>query len=658
MEYKLEQSLLGHQKGVRCITHVTDPIDTSVKFASGGEMGEVIVWKITDISFEPFIQFEPHINTVMCITSAFDKFTNSTVVYSGGRDTVIVKSSIHGNTLLKYTGHIGPVCSISLVAEKGLLLSGSWDGTAIIWNLESTAVKYKIDGFQYGVYPSFCLTNGYVYLGSQNGHITVWNGIERVDIDNTLHKDAVRTVRIYNQTILTSSNDTTVKTFNLKFSEKKEFCGHTSFVYDAHITSDGASVISASEDFTVIVWDIQSGKSVQVIPHPSTVWQTSSFGNRLVTACQDGRVRIYNKDPEFTPDPALTSFDTNVDDISTVTNTAASSNNTYYAGDSQFPAGNYDYIFKVEQNGKYYSLPYNRGDDPRSVAEKFCKNTMISINNVGTITDFIIKNVPHARIETPIISVPLPINFPNVSKDKLLDKITEFNKLVSGEIKLTLIELDSIKQCLYEDKTLDTYILSKLYLWPKQQLLPILDLLRILPLKLDFNITVDYVKLLIQVIESCESEIFVSLALKTIANSLYLTVSKMKMENYMPQICNILLETAKNATLRIQQPLSVIALNYSHILISRRHSEQRRHLLKLIVECLRTCKSHIDNWGLSVSNRFIMALYKLQLVEPKILSGSNDVGELLLNISKLQPQSSLPNDVKEALAAVTSSIYN
>lgn len=45
----------------------------------------------------------------------------------------------------------------------------------------------------------------------------------------------------------------------------------------------------------------------------------------------------------------------------------------FYEGDKWFPAGEYDYVFEVEdESGFPKKLPFNEDDNPLVVAEKYC----------------------------------------------------------------------------------------------------------------------------------------------------------------------------------------------------------------------------------------------------------------------------------------------
>lgn len=55
-----------------------------------------------------------------------------------------------GNPVGVLDGHQGMVCSLSSKNSK-YLVSGSWDATAIIWDLETQSIKHRLEGHKYGV---------------------------------------------------------------------------------------------------------------------------------------------------------------------------------------------------------------------------------------------------------------------------------------------------------------------------------------------------------------------------------------------------------------------------------------------------------------------------------------------------------------------------
>jgi len=53
--------------------------------------------------------------------------------YSAGKDNMIYRIDLEGNPILQFQGHENVVNSLSQ-ANAGELVSGSWDGNAIIWD--------------------------------------------------------------------------------------------------------------------------------------------------------------------------------------------------------------------------------------------------------------------------------------------------------------------------------------------------------------------------------------------------------------------------------------------------------------------------------------------------------------------------------------------
>lgn len=68
----------------------------------------------------------------------------------------------------------------------------------------------------------------------------------------------------------------------------------------------------------------------------------------------------------------------------------------YYEGDKFFPKGEYDYIFNVEDDyGQNKLLPFNEGDNPMEVADKYCAREGISKRHSEPIRVFLKKNTKY-----------------------------------------------------------------------------------------------------------------------------------------------------------------------------------------------------------------------------------------------------------------------
>ena len=78
-----------------------------------------------------------------------------------------------GNPLSNYIGHSQTVNSISQY-DRDNFISGSWDATARVWDLESGKCKYVLKDHSHAV-ATCALENSRYITGSQDKKIKFWN---------------------------------------------------------------------------------------------------------------------------------------------------------------------------------------------------------------------------------------------------------------------------------------------------------------------------------------------------------------------------------------------------------------------------------------------------------------------------------------------------
>ena len=77
-----------------------------------------------------------------------------------------------GNPHLIFEGHEGAVNSLSQAVPEELV-SGSWEGTARIWDTATGKVKHVLEGHSHAV-SVLTLPNGINITGSQDATIRIW----------------------------------------------------------------------------------------------------------------------------------------------------------------------------------------------------------------------------------------------------------------------------------------------------------------------------------------------------------------------------------------------------------------------------------------------------------------------------------------------------
>lgn len=177
---------------------------------------------------------------------------SGTGFFSAGKDKRIVHIDIEGNPTLEYTGHEGAVNSLSQSLAHELV-SGSWDGTAKIWDVETGQCKQTLEGHSHAV-SVLSLPNGITITGSQDKKIRLWyNGKMEKEIMG--HDDIVRGFIEVPQLngFASISNDEVVKLWSMDGSHMMDFKGHGGFIFAVDCLESG-EIVSAGDDCTVKLW--------------------------------------------------------------------------------------------------------------------------------------------------------------------------------------------------------------------------------------------------------------------------------------------------------------------------------------------------------------------------------------------------------------------
>lgn len=169
--YKLVNVLHAHDGPVRCIAFGTDG-----KFVTGCQSDSPCVrsWLIKNNSVEELNAPLYHDHWVTAVTllspDSSRTFNPEGCVITGCMDSKIRIFNYNGVLLNTLNGHTKGIISFSWT-NSGLLLSGSWDGTALVWDLVSGSVVQRLQPHENGVH----------VLGLSNSTIATTSTGESVD---------------------------------------------------------------------------------------------------------------------------------------------------------------------------------------------------------------------------------------------------------------------------------------------------------------------------------------------------------------------------------------------------------------------------------------------------------------------------------------------
>jgi guanine nucleotide-binding protein subunit beta-2-like 1 protein len=300
-----------------------------------------------------------HSGWVTAIATPLDP--NSDVILSSSRDkTTIIweltrEEGDYGFARRALKGHDHYVQDVVISSDGQFCLTGSWDGSLRLWDLNTGATTRRFVGHSKDVLSvAFSADNRQIVSASRDKTIKLWNtlGECKFTIEKPEgHTDWVSCVRfspVPNQpTIVSAGWDKIVKVWDLTNCKLKfSLVGHTGYLNTVTVSPDGSLCASGGKDGVAMLWDLTEGKrlysldagdiihaltfspnrywlcaatqscikiwdletksivdevrpelapvSKKAVPHYCTCLQWSSDGSTLYAGYTDGQIRVYS----------------------------------------------------------------------------------------------------------------------------------------------------------------------------------------------------------------------------------------------------------------------------------------------------------------------------------------------------------------------------
>jgi phospholipase A-2-activating protein len=368
--------------------------------------------------------------------------------FSSGKDGMVYRIDLQGNPVMELQAHDAAVNCVLHQSEHELV-TGSWDGTAKVWDLRTNEVAYTLEGHAYAT-SAIGFENGVVVTGSQDKALRFWlHGKLEKTVENA-HADIIRDfASLPGIGFASCSNDYKIKTWTIDAKALDTLSGHTSFIFGLTSIPATNELISASEDKTVRVW--LGTECTQIINFPGTIWAVcvNHLGD-LVTGCEDYVLRTFTRDlSRIAPEEEMDVFSKQVlaaesgsqidiDKLPSIADMAkyqgkkdgdvrifkngtnpelykwvlasrdwekvgdvqmgggdiqANANTKMYEGDRVFPAMEYDHVFDVDLGDNIMrKLPFNNGGNAHDSADRFVSREGLSKAMNQQIVDFLKTN--------------------------------------------------------------------------------------------------------------------------------------------------------------------------------------------------------------------------------------------------------------------------
>ncbi|KAL2634786.1 hypothetical protein R1flu_006265 [Riccia fluitans] len=213
-----------------------------------------------------------HSNWVTAIACPLD---NPDLILSASRDKSIIVWTLtreegnYGFAKRRLTGHGGFVQDVVISSDGQFALSGSWDGTLRLWDLNTGTTTRRFVGHTKDVLSvAFSVDNRQIVSGSRDKTIKLWNTLGECKYtiqDSDAHNGWVSCVRFSpvtaNPLIVSGSWDKVVKVWNLTNCKiRTSLVGHTGYINTVTVSPDGSLCASGGKDGVAMLWDLAEGK--------------------------------------------------------------------------------------------------------------------------------------------------------------------------------------------------------------------------------------------------------------------------------------------------------------------------------------------------------------------------------------------------------------
>lgn len=224
-----------------------------------------------------------------------------------------------------------PLQDVVVSSDGQFALSGSWDGTLRLWDLNAGTTTRRFVGHTKDVLSvAFSVDNRQIISGSRDKTIKLWNTLG--DCKYTIgtsansedgHSEWVSCVRFspstQNPLIVSCGWDKLVKVWNLSSCKlRTNLVGHTGYLNCVTVSPDGSLCASGGKDGTAMLWDLQEGKHLYSLDAGDTINALVFSPNRYwLCAATSQSIKIWDLEsknlvddlrPEDVPPPSKKSL--------------------------------------------------------------------------------------------------------------------------------------------------------------------------------------------------------------------------------------------------------------------------------------------------------------------------------------------------------------
>lgn len=163
------------------------------------------------------------------------------------------------------SAHQGGISCLQFCEAQNILITGSHDKTAVVWDLETGHVLRTLKGHARSI-RTLQFDDTKLVTGSLDHTLRIWN-YHTGQCIRTLEGHTGGVVHLdFNCRILASgSTDASIKIWNFQTGECFTLLGHTKGVNHVSIQKESPTLVSSSDDGTIRIWDLEKRACTRVL---------------------------------------------------------------------------------------------------------------------------------------------------------------------------------------------------------------------------------------------------------------------------------------------------------------------------------------------------------------------------------------------------------
>lgn len=223
------------------------------------------------------------------ITEAKFNGKGTRIVTASADGTARLWDANTGTLVFEMKGHLSKVNHALFSPNDKFIATAGEDATVRLWDAESGNLLFLLNGHRFLTGNPFPLTldkSAYIYMPSAGG-------VQYIEFSSDSTK------------LITASNDATARIWNVQSGTQiTVLSGHRAGIYTAHFNRNADKVVTASSDGTIRLWNIPLNSADKINGFDGRVFDDSTAtlqnallsqdGHELSITSNDGIVRIYN----------------------------------------------------------------------------------------------------------------------------------------------------------------------------------------------------------------------------------------------------------------------------------------------------------------------------------------------------------------------------